>query len=282
MCERRRRWHHSSGPTSVGHRRPRPPSSSAPPQRPAVASGCCTSHRRPATARRAVLRSSARCAWPNALERRCSNGAWRLVQAPPPTVPGHLGSSSWLPSPLPSSLAGSHGRRTPSCRSAATMSGGRCLLYRPGVDGISFTVHPWAPESCSIRKQRLRLSRRRPPPLDCLTGPPWSRDSEVRRRARPGSGRPSCAANRDPAGYVLVWFRPSPVHLSRRESSIRSPWENRQVLQASPRCAMRSGRPAGRLSRGDAQLLIWSCALCCFCVQLAWAKGIHRDSMVAA
>ena len=66
------------------------------------------------------------------------------------------------------------------------MSGGRCLIYRPGVDGISFTVHPWAPESCSIRKQRLRLSRRRPPPLDCLTGPPWSRDSEVRRRARPG------------------------------------------------------------------------------------------------
>ena len=181
------------------------------------------------------------------------------------------------PRRLPAHRLSSGGRRTPIAESPR-------FVYRPGVDGILFTVHPWVPDGRSILTQRSRFSGRRPRLPD--------RAAVV---ARFRSATPHPAGDRGPADLPAPpieirlatfscgsEFRPSPVHLSRRESSIRSPWESRQVLQASPRCAMRSGRPAGRLSRGDAQLLIWSCALCCFCVQLAWAKGIHRDSMVAA
>ena len=38
------------------------------------------------------------------------------------------------------------------------MLGGWHFVYRPGVDGISFTVHPWVIDSRSILKQQSRFS----------------------------------------------------------------------------------------------------------------------------
>ena len=50
-----------------------------------------------------------------------------------------LDPSPWLPLAA-SQLAGR--RRWPPLATAARPGGGRCLAHRPGVDGISFTVHP--------------------------------------------------------------------------------------------------------------------------------------------
>jgi len=79
-----------------------------------------------------------------------------LLSVPPKTAfqgPRILAMSS--PRRLPAHRLSSGGRRTPIAESPR-------FVYRPGVDGISFTVHPWVPEGRSILTQRSRFSGRRP------------------------------------------------------------------------------------------------------------------------
>ena len=164
MCERCRRWHHSSGPSSAGRRRARPPSSSAPPHHLPSHLGVarCTGgrppHGAPSSRRRLVAPGltraggAARTVQGGWCRRRrqwfhFGSSSWRCVavsasgaaSAPAGVPVTSIGFSSWLPSSPPCPLAGSCGRRAPSCRD----HGERTLFpLSSGVDGISFTVHP--------------------------------------------------------------------------------------------------------------------------------------------
>ena len=100
-----------------------------------------------------------------------------------------------------------------SPRHGGTARGGRCLAHRPGVDGISFTVHPGS-VSRSISNQRLRLSKggrvqagrcldrvlRRPlvvPPRARAASPASPSAAVRRRRAPEGRARFACTRTLD-------------------------------------------------------------------------------------
>jgi len=78
-----------------------------------------------------------------------------------------LDPSPWLPLAA-SQLAGR--RRWPPLATAARPGGGRCLAHRPGVDGISFTVHPGTRKPFDLHPTS-EIKQGRPSPGGTLTGP---------------------------------------------------------------------------------------------------------------